>query len=421
MVPWLAGITALYVLSTPADAATPAPDTLLAAAGLRPLDPGPAPPFSLEDLNGTPRSLADTKDRWVLLTFFATWCGPCATEMPSLQRLHEALAPEGLEVLGVSLDRNPGVVPRFLQRHKARFPVLVDPKGITASPYQASAIPVSYLIAPGAQRVAVARGAREWDRAIQPLRQLIQLAPGTPADPSAPPKPPPEPPTAQAALQQTTVHPGDEATVRVRVQWTGDLADYVLHPPLLPEVEGVEVGSTSAHTDSDGGKQVIDYDIGVTAARAGVYSLGPVEVRFTPAGQFAPMATQVPGPTLMVEDASSLWPLALGGGAGLVLVAGAGGWLWTRRTAGAEPDDDGLADALLAAQRQRLEGDMQGFIESIRTILTRCGDDPSDLDDLTEQIRYGAHKPPRAVLDRLHKRAATAIDRHHHVDEADDL
>src|SRR5689334_18918012 len=70
------------------DAASP-PATL---GQFTPLDPPrPAPALSFTERDGTPRQLADFRGHWVLINLWATWCGPCIEEMPSLGRLHAAL------------------------------------------------------------------------------------------------------------------------------------------------------------------------------------------------------------------------------------------------------------------------------------------------------------------------------------------
>ena len=68
----------------------------------------PAPNVVARDLEGEPVALDDLEGAVVLLNIWATWCPPCVEEMPSMQRLHEQLAPEGLRVVAVSVDAAPG-------------------------------------------------------------------------------------------------------------------------------------------------------------------------------------------------------------------------------------------------------------------------------------------------------------------------
>ena len=129
--------------------------------GLAPIDPPvPAAAFTLPDLAGAPHALSDYQGRWVLLTFFATWCGPCASEMPSLQSLSTALQGRGFDVLAISTDASKRPIPGFLKRHGATFAVLHDAQGQAARQYQAQAIPISFLIDPAGRVVGGGPGAR---------------------------------------------------------------------------------------------------------------------------------------------------------------------------------------------------------------------------------------------------------------------
>jgi len=94
-------------------------------------DPGPqvgmlAPEFTLPDLEGKLHGLADFRGRVVVLNFWATWCPPCIDEMPSLQRLHQALADRGVAVVAVSVDERFSDVPAFVQKFDLTFSVLYD-------------------------------------------------------------------------------------------------------------------------------------------------------------------------------------------------------------------------------------------------------------------------------------------------------
>lgn len=66
--------------------------------------PPPAPAFSLPDLEGEPVALADYAGRIVLVDFWATWCEPCIHQIPVLNAFAREQGPDGVAVLGVSVD-----------------------------------------------------------------------------------------------------------------------------------------------------------------------------------------------------------------------------------------------------------------------------------------------------------------------------
>ena len=66
----------------------------------------PAPDFTLQTSNGDSVSLSDFKGKAVLLNFWATWCVPCKKELPSMQKLYEAIKLDGVEVIAISIDRD---------------------------------------------------------------------------------------------------------------------------------------------------------------------------------------------------------------------------------------------------------------------------------------------------------------------------
>lgn len=64
-----------------------------------------APDFALEDLEGNSVSLSSYKGKVLILNFWATWCPPCREEIPDFIKAYEEYKSEGLEILGVSVDR----------------------------------------------------------------------------------------------------------------------------------------------------------------------------------------------------------------------------------------------------------------------------------------------------------------------------
>jgi peroxiredoxin len=94
------------------------------------------------------RTLDDYRGHVVLLNIWATWCGPCEQEMPSMERLHRLYADSGLRIVAVSID-NPGqeeAIRGFVRRHALTFDVLHDPQKEVARTYGVSGYPESFVI-----------------------------------------------------------------------------------------------------------------------------------------------------------------------------------------------------------------------------------------------------------------------------------
>jgi thiol-disulfide isomerase/thioredoxin len=106
----------------------------------------PAQEFSIEDLEGRKRSLAEHKGKVVLLDFWATWCGPCRREMPSIARLHRDLESKGLAVVAVNVSEEPDVVRAFLTKNSYKLPIWMDVDGKVAGQYGATGLPTLVVI-----------------------------------------------------------------------------------------------------------------------------------------------------------------------------------------------------------------------------------------------------------------------------------
>ncbi len=122
-----------------------------------------APDFTLSNLNGEKVALSSFRGKVVLLNFWATWCPPCRSEMPSMQAMYNELRDEGVEIVAVNLQEPEGTVTAFLEENGYDFPVLLDSGGEVGAMYGARSIPTTYLLDTGGSVVAMVVGAREWE------------------------------------------------------------------------------------------------------------------------------------------------------------------------------------------------------------------------------------------------------------------
>lgn len=108
--------------------------------------------------------LRDYEGHVVLLNIWATWCAPCEAEMPSMQRLHEALGDSGLRIVAVSVDRGSRdqILP-WLAERGLTFEVLHDHTGRIERIYQTTGVPESFVIDREGVIIRKSIGAEEWD------------------------------------------------------------------------------------------------------------------------------------------------------------------------------------------------------------------------------------------------------------------
>jgi peroxiredoxin len=126
-----------------------------------------APDFTLPDLTGQDVSLQDFRGKVVLLNFWASWCVPCRSETPALQRLYEKYQDQDFVVIGVSIDEETvEAVPDFIEEFGLTYPILLDTTRVSTGQdgsYRLEGIPQSYFIdAEGIIR-DIGEGALEWD------------------------------------------------------------------------------------------------------------------------------------------------------------------------------------------------------------------------------------------------------------------
>ena len=107
----------------------------------------PAPQFNLLTLQqDQPTTLKQYAGKVVYLDFWASWCAPCRTSFPLLNKLHEKLKAQGFEVVAINLDEDKANAEKFLKEFPVGFTVLRDAKGEWADQFVVESMPTSFII-----------------------------------------------------------------------------------------------------------------------------------------------------------------------------------------------------------------------------------------------------------------------------------
>lgn len=124
------------------DPSTYVPQTLIGAV---------APEGNLQTLEATPFDLRTTRGKWVLLNFWATWCGPCVEEMPTLQKVNAGEFDSDkvrLSVLAVNRQEDASTIRAFLDENKIDLPIAVDETGRFSRAYAITNLPRTFILDP---------------------------------------------------------------------------------------------------------------------------------------------------------------------------------------------------------------------------------------------------------------------------------
>lgn len=134
--------------------------------------------FVFADAEGNARSLQDFKGKVVLVNLWATWCVPCRTEMPQLDRLQAELGSDKFTVLPLSLDRGGAeAVNAFYKETELKsLPVMVDQANFSARAFRIFGLPSTFLVNAEGKEIGRLVGPAEWDdpRMVAFLQGVIE-------------------------------------------------------------------------------------------------------------------------------------------------------------------------------------------------------------------------------------------------------
>lgn len=156
-----------------------------ATAGQTRINSGGAADFTLAGVDGVPVTLSEhLGQKVILLNFWATWCGPCMSEMPHLQALYERHKADGLLVLGIAMDGPEGIanVAPAIRRQSITYPVLLDEETRVVGLYNPRrAAPFNVLIDRSGRVVKSAEGYNPGDEKTLEQAVLALLGEAAPA------------------------------------------------------------------------------------------------------------------------------------------------------------------------------------------------------------------------------------------------
>jgi thiol-disulfide isomerase/thioredoxin len=132
-------------------------------AEFRKLEPTVPPVLKTISPTGSKLDLANFKGQVVLVNFWASWCPPCRSEMPSMQRLMQKTVGKPLAILAVNTGESRDEAEPFLKEVHPDFPVLLDPESEVARRWKVFALPTSFLVDKRGRIRYVLPGATEWD------------------------------------------------------------------------------------------------------------------------------------------------------------------------------------------------------------------------------------------------------------------
>ena len=131
--------------------------------GIREYNIGLAPNFELEDIDGEAFDLKSTRGQWVFLHFWASWCGPCREEMPTIQALSETIDEDKLHFVLVNTAEDEDTIFMFLGDVAENLTSMMDQDGQVTEIWKPRGLPTTFLIDPDGMVRYQAIGGREWN------------------------------------------------------------------------------------------------------------------------------------------------------------------------------------------------------------------------------------------------------------------
>ena len=122
-----------------------------------------APALKLKTIDGDLFDLQSVKGRWAFVHFWASWCGPCRREMPTIQTISTKLNPEAWEIVLVNTAEDEDTIFNFMSIVAPDMTPLMDSDGLVTEKWQSRGLPSTFLVDPAGRIQYLALGGRPWN------------------------------------------------------------------------------------------------------------------------------------------------------------------------------------------------------------------------------------------------------------------
>ena len=378
--------------------------------------------FKTTDLDGNSIELETFKGSWVLLNLWATWCGFCKKELPSLESLSLEFKNSKLNILGVSVDQgNSAQVKKFIKQNGITFPIIHDVTGTISKNFDASSVPVHYLLSPQQKIVGILRGAINWEdqKVLDLLRKVIQLDKIDLSQISSAQNPSTagkilNPPKIEANIQ--------DKQLNIHLIFEENIHEYQIGVPLVTLPKEITFSNISSTSQAQVDKTVLTYIYYLKMKDIGNYSIGPIEVKYRSIFGGEEMSTTHPGFSHNFKTTTNYKPmyylLAL-----CVLIFFITLYIFKAVVLGTETknqisnsslDLKKFMSELTNIRTLKISGETQEYQKKLiglyKQVLTAISQKDTQLDQLLEEVSYAGKKLDAAETINLEKKIDKIIN-----------
>jgi thiol-disulfide isomerase/thioredoxin len=133
--------------------------------------------FSLPTPEGKEIALSQLKGKYVLIDFWASWCGPCRQSFPFIRSLYSKYSKHPFEILSISIDKSKLKWEQAVQEEKLPWPQVLDTKNVSLQGFAVMAVPTTYLLNPEGKIIGKDIGFEENSTIPRLLQQLFGSTP----------------------------------------------------------------------------------------------------------------------------------------------------------------------------------------------------------------------------------------------------